>query len=181
MLIRADRSCLLLVDVQEKLIKHIDKHHRVVANCEWLLRAAKAMQIPILVSEQYPSGLGTTVPELRELVPAADIVEKIHFSCASDENCLTRINNLGREQIVVIGIEAHVCVLQTAIELSEKDKEVFVVVDAISSRDSNDKKYAVRRMLGCGIQIVTKEMVLFEWMERAGTQRFKEMSKEFLR
>jgi len=181
MLIRAKDSCLLLIDVQEKLISSIAHHERLVANCRWLLQIAQRLQIATLGSEQYTKGLGHTVAPLRELIPDADWMEKVHFSCASDPTCVDRIQQLPQKQMVLIGIEAHVCVLQTAMELQSQGKEVFVVADAVSSRHELDLQIALRRMQAANIQIVTKEMVVFEWLHRAATPEFKEISKEFLR
>ncbi len=181
MLLNAQHSCLLLIDVQEKLIPKIMEHEQLVANCRWLLQLAKRLNVPILGSEQYPKGLGHTVAELHELVPTDAWLEKVHFSCASDDGCLKRIDQLKRKQIVIAGIEAHVCVLQTAMELQAHNKQVFVVVDAVSSRHALDKKTALKRMSAAGIQPVTKEMVFFEWVHQAGTPEFKKLSQEFLR
>lgn len=181
MLITSQKSCLLLVDVQEKLMPFIYEHEKIKENCSWLLRAAKKLSIPTLVSEQYPKGIGHTIPELKQLVIGDPTAEKLHFSCAEDQSCLTLINNTKREQIVVIGIEAHVCVMQTAIGLQEQNKQVFVVADCIGSRNPNDKQLAIDRMRHNGIEIVSKEMVLFEWLHQSGTDLFREVSKEFLR
>lgn len=181
MLLEAQKSCLLLIDVQEKLTSKILRHEELITNCRWLLQVAHRLNVPILGSEQYPKGLGHTVSQLRELIPAYAWMEKLHFSCASDKACLTKIDAANRSQIVIAGIEAHVCVMQTAIELQGNGKQVYVVADAVSSRHELDLKMALQRMRAAGIQIVTKEMLLFEWLHQSGTAEFKQMSQEFLR
>ncbi len=180
MLLEREESCLLLVDVQEKLTPLTHEHEQLTASCLWLLQVAEELQVPILVSEQYPKGLGPTLPALREACPHAHTMEKMHFSCMADSACAALINKQSRPQVVVIGIETHVCVLQTAVDLFMDDRDVFVVADAVSSRNPRDTEHALLRMRDMGIQVVTKEMVLFEWLTCAGTDLFKRMSKQFL-
>lgn len=180
MLMDVSRSLFLLIDAQEKLIPHVCNDKMLVENCRWLLQVAEKMDVPILASEQYPQGLGATVPELKSLLSPQVVSEKLHFSCVEDSNCLHQLMSTAREQIIIAGIEAHVCVLQTAMGLLHLDKQVFVVADAISSRDANDYEMAIARMRAAGVQIVTKEMVLFEWLHQAGTDKFRQMSKAFL-
>ncbi len=181
MLLSAKDSCLLLIDVQEKLIPFIHDAEKIIDNCAWLMRVAQRLQVPVLVSEQYVKGLGLTVKILRDLAPAENFMEKIHFSCAADKTCMAKINLAEKKQVVVIGIESHVCVLQTAIDLHEKGKQVFVVYDAVSSRDPQDKKIAMKRLRHLGIQVISKEMAFFEWVHQAGTPEFKQLSQEFLK
>jgi nicotinamidase-related amidase len=181
MLLKADQSCVLLVDVQEKLIPTIYEYQRLIANCQWLLSIAHELRIIRAASEQYPKGLGGTVAVLKEFVPNSHVMTKTTFSCAADPACLESICALNKDHVVIAGIEAHVCVLQTAIGLTENGKKVFVVADAVSSRNPNDKELALARMRQSGIEIVSKEMVLFEWLGSSTHPRFKELSKKFLR
>lgn len=180
MLLNAEQSCFVLVDVQEKLIPTIYQHQNLIANCEWLLNLCNQLKVPVFISEQYPQGLGSTVPTLKNLVNENYYSAKTTFSCAADEACLEKINSLNKSQVVMAGIEAHVCVLQSAIDLSARGKQVFVVSDAIASRNLFDKEMALQRMRAAGIQIVTKEMVLFEWLRHSRHPKFKELSKMFL-
>ena len=173
-------SCLLLVDVQEKLIPAIHEYQGLIDNCAWLMNVANDLHVPIWVSEQYPRGLGPTIQSLQALADPTRIMEKVHFSCGADPSCRKILRDCGRQQVIVIGIEAHVCVLQTAIDLHQLGKNVFVVADAVSSRDPLDKTVALQRMRQQNITIVTKEMVLFEWLEQAGTDVFRHMSKTYL-
>lgn len=180
-LLRAHSSCLLMVDVQEKLVPKVRDPEQLVANCAWLLEVAAVLDVPVLISEQYPAGLGPTVANLRAIAPQHAWMEKVHFSCAEAPNCRARIDAVGRTQLVLAGIEAHVCVLQTALGLSHSGKDVFVVADAVSSRHSLDANMGLDRMRAAGVQIVTKEMVLFEWAHQAATAQFKALSNKFLK
>jgi nicotinamidase-related amidase len=133
------------------------------------------MSIPILVSEQYPEGIGGTHSRIAALLTGDCIVEKIHFSCFAEEACRSRIAAADRPQVILVGTEAHVCVLQTALELQQAAYDVFVVGDAISSRFEDDRALAILRMHRAGITVVSTEMVLFEWLARANTPLFKDM------
>jgi nicotinamidase-related amidase len=144
-----------------------------------LVRAARRLGIPITLSEQYPQGLGPTVDPIREAF-ANDglVVDKVEFSCLRAEPLRERLHELrrqGRPQVVIGGIEAHVCVAQTAIDLEGQGFEAFVVADATGSRAKMSRKLALGRLLNSGVDIVDSEMVLFEWLERAGTPEFKEL------
>jgi len=181
MLMRAETSCLLVVDFQERLMPVIHDADRIVTNGAWLIQIAQRLEVPVLASEQYPKGLGHTVAAIRELLPAEAFMEKLHFSCAADRDCMRRIDALDREQIVVIGAEAHVCVLQTALGLRATGKEVYLVADAVSSRSPRDVELALERMRAEGVRVVSREMVAFEWLHQAATEQFRAISREFLR
>lgn len=181
MLIECAESCLLVVDIQERLLPAIHEGERVIENTAWLMQIAQELEVPLLVSEQYPKGLGHTVPALQSLTPQGALVEKIHFSCAASPACRERLDALDRKQVVVTGVEAHVCVLQTALGLVSAGQEVFVVADAVSSRRPADATLGLERMRAAGVQIVSREMVAFEWLHRAGTEQFREISRRFLR
>lgn len=181
MLMRVATSGLLVVDFQERLMPAINDADRIVANGAWLIQIAQRLGVPVLASEQYPQGLGHTVAAIREWLPAEAFMEKRHFSCAADQNCMRRIDALNREQIVVIGAEAHVCVLQTALGLQAIGKEVYLVADAVSSRSPRDVELALERMRAEGVRVVSREMVVFEWLHQAGTEQFRAISREFLR
>nr|VFK47332.1 MAG: Nicotinamidase-related amidase [Candidatus Kentron sp. TC]VFK50032.1 MAG: Nicotinamidase-related amidase [Candidatus Kentron sp. TC]VFK63117.1 MAG: Nicotinamidase-related amidase [Candidatus Kentron sp. TC] len=181
MLLDESDSLLLMVDVQEKLVPAIHDREAIIARCAWLMKVADVMGVPLLVSEQYPKGLGPTVSALRELAPKEAFMEKTHFSCVAAPECGARIDASGRDRIVIAGIEAHVCVLQTALDLAAGGKRVFVVADAVSSRDPRNVELAMERMRSAGITIVSREMVLFEWAHRSDTARFKYLSTKFLK
>ena len=173
MLIRREQSLLLIVDIQEKLAPAILKAESVVANAKKLVLAATHLGLPILVSEQYPKGLGRTLPELRELVPPDCVFEKTHFSCLGDANFAERLRAQARSQIIVCGMEAHVCVLQTALDLAASGWAPMIVADGVSSRRAEDRDLGLARMLDSGATVVSTEMVLFEWIGQAGTSDFK--------
>lgn len=181
MLLKQDQSCLLVVDIQEKLIPAIHDHQQLLNQCAWLMRVAQRMNIPVLISEQYPQGLGSTAAILKAAAPSAPVMTKLHFSCSDNPSCASQITDLKRQQIVLIGIEAHVCVLQSAFGLLEMGLDVFVAADCISSRNPDDKALALQRMRAVGVSIISREMALFEWLHQSGTDEFRMMSREFLK
>lgn len=181
-LLTAEQSLLLVIDIQEKLLPAIHAAEEMLHHCAWLIRLANTVQVPVFISEQYPQGLGATTTLLRELASNAKQQDKYEFSCAANAAMLQAIESYQREQIVLCGIETHVCVLQTAVELANLGKQVFVVADATSTRHPIDKTIALERMYRHpNIQILSREMVLFEWVQRSGTTLFKEVSQKFLR
>lgn len=181
MLLQKEKSCLLVIDVQEKLTPHVLHAEQLISRCQWLMRLASELDVPLLVSEQYRSGLGETVEALRKFMPGQTDIDKVHFSCYRDSTFLKHWQLVNRKQVVLAGIETHVCVLQTAIDMKAAGFDVFVVTDAISSRHELDHQYGLQRMQLAGIQLVTTEMVFFEWIEQAGTSVFKALSQAFLR
>jgi nicotinamidase-related amidase len=176
MLIDRNRSFLLTVDVQERLLPVMADPESVLRNGAILLKAAARLGVPVLASVQYPRGLGPTVAPLAGLLPDGSILSKTAFSCAGDPVLSERIAGLGRPQAVICGIEAHVCVLQSALGLLAAGYVCFVVRDASSSREVASTEAGMARMAQAGISIVTTEMVLFEWLQDAATPEFKEVS-----
>jgi nicotinamidase-related amidase len=180
-LLRAGDSLLLIIDVQARLAPHVHEHDRVIDNCEWLAGVAEVVDVPVLVSEHCPEGIGPTVERLRARIAEESVMRKVHFSCVSEPSCNARIDATGRTQIVIAGMEAHVCVMQTAIELAAAGKQVFLVADAVSSRDPQDAARAIARMQRNGVEIVSREMVLFEWAHRGETEQFRKLHRGFLK
>lgn len=181
MLLDANSSGLLVIDVQEKLTPLVEKPTKLINKCAKLIDMARDFDVPVLMSEQYPRGLGATVPAIKQGLCDEETLEKVAFSCVSDAPLMARIEQWQRPQIVLCGIESHVCVLQTACELKMRNKQVYVVVDAISARDKLDHSIALERMQAMGIHLLTQEMVFFEWMRQAGTPRFKVLSQKYLK
>ena len=179
-LVRAERSALLLIDLQERLLPHIHEGGMALEHGIWLARIARRLGVPIVASEQYPQGLGPTAAPLRELLQPEEIVEKVHFSCVA-EGCLAVHPTWARSQFVVAGTETHVCVLQSVLGLLAEGKDVFVVADAVGSRRAADRDLGIARMRDAGAQIVSREMVAFEWLARAGSDVFREISRNFIR
>lgn len=177
MLLEAKKSSLLVVDVQERLLPAMADPAGVVTRTHILMQAAHALDVPITVSEQYPKGLGPTVTELRD--NRAEVIEKTAFSCwreAALKQHLIDLHEQERPLVVIAGIESHVCVLQTALDLRGAGFGVFVVADAVSSRTTTSVALALERMRDSGVQVVSSEMVVFEWLERAGSPEFKALS-----
>lgn len=182
MLMNKNQSALVLVDVQDKLTPHVLDSEALISRCSWLIRLAQTLDVPVLVSEQYPSGLGQTVASLKASVSHYTPIEKVHFSCYRDDAFIEHWRSLGKKQMIIAGIETHVCVLQTAMEvIRQTDDDIFVVVDAVSSRTALDHKFGLKRMKQAGVKLVTSEMVFFEWVEQAGTKAFKALSQAFLK
>ncbi|MCU0952080.1 MAG: hydrolase [Burkholderiaceae bacterium] len=180
MLIRADHSLLLVIDLQARLAPAIDGIDAVLAHSAWLLSVAARLSVPALATEQYPAGLGPTVPQIAALLAPDSTLSKLHFSALPDSGLRERAA-FARPQVVLIGTETHVCVLQTALDLRALGKEVFVVAEAVGSRRAADRALALDRMRAAGCHVVSREMVAFEWLQRAGTELFRTVSREFLR
>lgn len=180
MLMDRENSVLLVVDVQERLLPHIHEWQRTLDNAVWLVRLAQRLGVPVLACEQYSKGVGRTHADLRALIPSAAIAEKLHFSGVA-ARCLEGLPGSERRQWVIAGIESHVCVMQTTLDLRWQGKEVFVVADAVSSRSPTDKELALARMRSHGVEIVSREMVAFEWLRQGGTDLFREVNSAFLR
>ena len=179
MLIEVECSCLLVIDIQKKLLEVIQDGDAIPRNAGVLMRAAGRLDVPILTSEQYPQGLGATVDDIKKNFPTTSdlALTKMTFSCVADRDYMDRFLSLKRKHVVITGIEAHVCVLQTALQLNDKGYHCFVVADAVASRTPQNRMLALERMSNNGCEIVTTEMVLFEWLRQAGTDEFKELSK----
>ena len=182
MLIEKDISLLLIVDVQEKLVSVMPKPHSFVENVVKLQRAARIFRIPIRYSEQYPKGLGKTIDSIRNninKINLKDIIEKTEFAVPLNDRRLEIFLRDEGIHFIICGIEAHVCVLQTAINLSKNKKNtIYVVQDAVSSRYEKDYLTALSRLNKySNIEIVSCEMVLFEWLRKSGTERFKAISQ----
>ena len=170
MLIEKDKSSLIIIDVQEKLVSVMPKSHKFIENIIKLQKVANILEIPILISEQYPKGLGKTIDKIKENMGSNNtIIEKTEFSVP--------LKKSSTSHFIICGIEVHVCVLQTAINLVE-DKKVYVVQDAIASRNEKDYLTALSRLdKHPNIQIVTCEMVLFEWLRTSDHPEFKNISQ----
>jgi nicotinamidase-related amidase len=133
--------------------------------------------VPLLATEQYPAGLGPTIHSIREILKHSETIEKISFSCCGEPRFLSALDDLGRKNVIICGIEAHVCVLQTVTDLAAKAYLPVVVADCISSRNSRDRELAIERMRTEGAVITTAESILFELAGVAGTGEFKSISR----
>ena len=181
MLLEAKRSILVIIDLQQKLNPAIDGGENVVARAEILIESARQMGVPVIVSEQYPKGLGRTIESLAEKLPnESKTISKLTFSAMRSADFAKEMAAMraeGRDQMVVCGTESHICVLQTVADLLAEAAPVFLVNDAVGSRTEANRQAGISRMAKLGAECVTSEMVLFEWPEVAGSELFKKISK----
>jgi|ERR1019366_7238828 nicotinamidase-related amidase len=171
------KAGLVVVDVQERLLPAIFEQQRVVQNTVSLIQGAAILQVPIFATEQYRKGLGPTVPEVATIIPGFAPMEKLAFSACGATGFVAALKQKKVSEAIVCGIEAHVCVTQTCLDLLEKGFRVFVAADAVSSRTPENCRAGLDRMRAAGAVIVSTEMVLFELLERAGTDEFKQILK----
>ena len=175
MLIDVNKSIMLFIDVQTKLTPAVDPAGTCIARCRLLLAAAHRLDVPILATEHCPSRVGPTVPVLREQLEPSELIEKRRFNGMSETALNQALRTLGRGLVLVAGMEAHVCVLQTSLGLKAAGYQPLIVADAIASRRSSSRDLAIARMRHQGIEIVDSEMVLFEWLEAGDTKAFKDL------
>jgi len=173
-LMSADDTALLVVDVQGKLITLVPEHRRIIWNIRRLIDGAKVLGVAVSATEQYPKGLGPTVPELAERL--GKIEAKTDFSCCACRDLLSGWEATGISRVLLAGIEAHVCIQQTAFDLLAAGYRVYLAVDAIGARFDIDYQTALRRMDSAGATLTTTETALFEWCQRSGTPQFKQIS-----
>lgn len=174
MLADPKQAVVVVIDVQEKLTPHIADYRSVCATIVKLARAADVLGVPVVSTEQNPHGLGVTAAAIRGALPAATVpVIKEAFSCWGESVFRERMKSLGRRQIILAGIEAHVCVMQTALEMLGEDFAVFVVVDAIGSRRTLDRDLAIARMTQAGVAVTSCEAMIMELQQRHTSATFK--------
>ncbi len=176
-LLREEDALLVIVDIQTKLLNVMFEKERLVSSCRKLVEACRLLEISVVVTEQYPKGMGPTDPRILEVLGDAKAIEKLSFSCCGVDDFNRKVSTFGKKQIVVMGIEAHVCILQTVHDLLHQGYLVYVPYDAVSSRKESDCKNALERMSQAGAVIGSVESAVFELMERAGTPSFKKISK----
>ena len=167
----------LVIDVQEKLFPHMDQKDELLKKCLILIEGLQVLGIPVLLTEQYPKGLGSTLERIELSLKTFHPIEKISFSCCGEPDFLGALEHLGKPWVVVCGIEAHVCVLQTVIDLVERGYKPVVVADCISSRNAVDLLWSIERMQSEGAIITTCESILFELTNVAGSDEFKAISR----
>ncbi|UCE60168.1 MAG: isochorismatase family protein [Phycisphaerales bacterium] len=172
-----DRACVLVIDLQVKLLPFIGHRERVLAAGRKLLDGVRPFGLPVLASEQYAKGLGSTDQAIQDALDAsgAPTLDKLTMSACGEDSIRKALDETDRPQIVLIGIEAHVCVQQTALDLRAMDYDVFVCADAVGSRGRMDYETSLARMRQAGVLVTTVESALFELCSRCDTQQFKEM------
>jgi len=176
MLLKKENTLLCIVDIQERLHPHIRANKKLTDNTKILIGGAKALKLPIVVTQQYTKGLGETIPEIREALGRFTPIEKTSFSSFREPMFAETLKQSGKSIILLAGIETHVCVQQTAIDCAEAGYTPVVIEDCVSSRKKMDRRRALKRMEQSGILISTYESVLFELLKEAGTPEFKAIS-----
>lgn len=174
--LKRDDALLLVIDVQDRLAAAMPEKVPAIVNTVRLVEGAKLLSVPIIVTEQYPKGLGPTVPAVQEALPDHSTVEKLCFDCCGEESFAAALGGSGRKSMVIAGMEAHICVLQTALALLERGYRVHVVKDAVCSRAVENKEVAMGILRDAGATVTTTETVLFQLVGRAGTPEFKAIS-----
>ena len=176
-MLTTENTCLVIIDVQEKLLPVMAEPERVVKNTAVLIQVAQALNIPILWCQQVPKALGPTVEELSSLLAGVAPINKSSFSCCGEEQFIEQIDALKSQTVILCGIESHVCVFQTAMDLIQKGLGVHTVSDAISSRTQENKTIGLNRMAKEGAVISSTEMLLFELLRDAKHEKFRELVK----
>ena len=178
-LLDSAKAVLVVIDVQERLCAAMEESvlRQLTRNTGILLESAIELEIPVIFTEQYVKGLGPTLPELKDRAPAASCHEKLTFSCCGNEAFLNQLKQSGRTQIIITGMETHVCVLQTVIELLDEGFNVHIAKDAVMSRSSDNKQSAMEAMTLAGAVPTCTEAVVFQLLKVAGTESFKKLSK----
>ena len=177
MRINLEDTLFCLVDVQEKLFPHVTNNEEIEKKLITLIKGLKVLEVPFIVNEQYKKGIGETIPSLKELVVEYPHFEKTTFSCCKNEPTMEAIKNSGKKNVIVAGIETHVCVLQTCIDLLEAGLQPILVTDCVTSRKQNDTDVGIQRLIQAGVIPTTYESILFELTLNAKNPVFKEISK----
>jgi len=176
MMIEPKKCCLVLIDVQEKLLPVMQQPEVLVKNCAILIKLAKALGIPVLWCQQYTKALGPTAPALSELLTDSQPVDKRAFSCCGAAEFTSKLAATGADTAILCGIETHVCVFQTAMDMLRMSMKVCIVADAVSSRTEQNKGLALNRMAEHGVIINSTEMLLFELLKTSEHPKFRELS-----
>lgn len=176
-MLNPENTVLVMIDIQGKLLNVMYEKEALLENAQKLLKGLQLLGIPILVTEQNPKGLGPTQPELAQLLPGISPLPKYCFSCSQDTGFGQALTKLNRKQILLCGIESHICVYQTGLELLSQGYEVQIVTDVISSRSAKNKEIALSRLQSEGAKLTSVEMVLFELLKTAESSVFKEISR----
>ncbi|MGI5997759.1 MAG: hydrolase [Lutispora sp.] len=171
-----EEAILLIIDIQEKLAPAINQGDSVIKNTNVLVAAAKNMDIPIIVTEQYPKGLGPTVPEIEENLEGVEKFDKITFT-ACTEGVIESLNKTGRKKVIITGMETHICVFQTTRDLLNQGYDVFIAADGVSSRTEENKSNGLELMRDMGAVISNTETILYDLLKVSGTPQFKALSK----
>ncbi|MCL1865740.1 MAG: isochorismatase family protein [Spirochaetes bacterium] len=180
-MINKSDSLLLIIDIQERLFQAMESDYQrmLKKNCAILFKTANEFGIPMIVTEQYRKGLGETIPELKDIIPGAKVFEKIFFDAMKEEEIKKEILGSTKKTVIVVGIEAHICVFQTALSLVASARNVVIVSDGVASRKKDDKDSAIAMLREAGALIYPTETIAFMLLEQAGTAEFKKLSPLF--
>jgi nicotinamidase-related amidase len=176
-MLKIENSCLVVVDIQGRLAQLMHDKETLFKNAQILVQAAKILDIPILWCQQVPEALGPTIPEIAELLNGDEPINKAFFSCAGEAKFKEQLKTIGRSQVILCGIETHVCVWQTASDLLTEGLTVDVITDAVSSRTLENKNIGLNRMQAAGANLSSTEMALFELLQTAKHPEFKKIAK----
>ena len=176
-MLTTENSALVLVDVQEKLVRAMHAKERFIDNTITLVEGSRILELPVLWTEQNPAGLGPTLPEIAELLADQNPLSKISFSCCGNEEFMKELKKLNRQTMLVAGIETHVCVYQTAADLVDLNYDVQIVADAVASRTAENKQIGLEKCKQSGAALTSTETVLFELLKIAKGGKFKEIIK----
>lgn len=176
-MLRTDQTVFVLVDVQGKLAQIVNDSKELHDNLEKLIKGLQVLEVPIIWLEQYPAGLGSTTESLSSLLEGQQPIAKMTFSAMGNEEFVTQLNKLGRKQVLIAGIETHICVYMTAADLVKEGYEVEVVVDAVTSRTEANKMIGLQKMKHLGVAGTCVETALYELLGEAGTDEFKQVLK----
>lgn len=176
-MLEADSTVLLIIDVQDRLYRAMHDKEAMAETIEKLIRGTRMLGVPLIATEQYPGGIGPTIPNIAALLGGVPVISKLSFNCCNEPAFLEAFSALYRRQVLIAGIESHVCVYQTALALLDRGHDVQIVADGVSSRTERNRDLGLRRMRDEGAKITGMEMALFELLKTAGTEIFRDVSR----
>lgn len=168
-------SLLLIIDIQQAMLKVIDSWEMIAGKAKQLIQSANALEVPILITEQYKKGLGETLPDLIQEVESPQIFQKEHFSACLEEDFIPTVQSFNRKKVIVVGMETHVCVLQTCLDLIKAGFQVYLAADAVASRVNDNRDIALDLLRQAGAVIASTEIIIFQWACRANTDAFRKI------
>lgn len=175
-ILQAHRSVLVVVDMQEPFLRHVFERERVIQNCRLLIQSANVLKVPVIATLQYAQRMGGVLHEIAEVLPAGCApLDKMCFSCYGSEPFRAALMASERTQVVLCGVEAHICITQTALDAQDAGFQVHVAHDAVSSRSQQNWQVAMERLRHAGIVVTCAESVVYEWLEQAGTDEFRQI------
>ena len=182
-LIDVDSVFIFIIDIQDKLIRHIENKNDLISSAVTAVDIFKNLKLPVLCSEQYPEGLGKTISQIDLLLEKEKVlkISKTSFSCYGTEENIKTINSLKKKQVIIVGIETHICVLQTAFDLKKDGFDVFVLIEGVGARNNADTKLAMRRLSALGVSLINLEMMIFELIRDSKHDMFKYISQKYVK